>query len=201
MKTIAIGWLVLCAVFMVDEAAAQSCGGVAASCGGVAASCGGGGVRHGGLFARMHARAAMRAQIRAARYSGCNGVAAGCSGVATGCNGSAVGCSGVAAPVYQAVIVPAAAAVYQNCPGGVCEVVLGTGSGERGTGNGYEIALRSAQYRAANGIHGHTAIESGQTSGVGWSTSNPQPMTCLGVDGENYAVARGRDGWYATKVY
>jgi len=63
----------------------------------------------------------------------------------------------------------------------------------------YQVALASAQYRAANGIHGHTGIESGRTSGVGYSSFDSTPTMCLGVGG-NYAVARGRDGWYATKV-
>jgi hypothetical protein len=63
----------------------------------------------------------------------------------------------------------------------------------------YQVALASAQYRAANCIHGHTRIERGRTSGVGYSSFDATPTTCLGVGG-NYAVARGRDGWYATKV-
>ena len=67
------------------------------------------------------------------------------------------------------------------------------------SGNAYQVAMASAQYRAANGIHGHTGIESGRTSGVGWSSFDSTPNTCLGVGG-NYAVVRGRDGWYATKV-
>lgn len=66
-------------------------------------------------------------------------------------------------------------------------------------GNAYQVALASAQYRAANGIRNHSPIERGHRSGVGFSTFNPNPTTCLGVGG-NYAVVRGSDGWYSTKI-
>lgn len=67
-------------------------------------------------------------------------------------------------------------------------------------GSAYQVALASAQYRAANGIRHHSAIERGYTSGVGFSTYSSTPMTCLGAGGSNYAVVRGSDGWYATKI-
>ena len=66
--------------------------------------------------------------------------------------------------------------------------------------NTYQQALASAQYRAANKIHGHSYLDTHRTSGVGWTTSNSSPNTCLGGDnGSTYAVAQGADGWYATK--
>ena len=65
--------------------------------------------------------------------------------------------------------------------------------------NVYQQALASAQYRAANRIHGHSYLDTHRTSGVGWASSDGNPTTCLGRGGENYAVARGSDGWYATK--
>lgn len=64
----------------------------------------------------------------------------------------------------------------------------------------YQVALASAQARAASRRKGHIlSIEAGYTTGVGFSTFDPTPMTCLGVGG-NYAVVRGVDGWYSTKV-
>lgn len=66
-------------------------------------------------------------------------------------------------------------------------------------GNAYQVALASAQARAASGRRGHHPLESGYTTGVGFSTFDPNPRTCYGVGG-NYAVVRGADGWYSTKV-
>lgn len=66
--------------------------------------------------------------------------------------------------------------------------------------NTYQQALASAQYRAANRIHGHSYLDTHRTSGVGWATGNSKPNTCLGGDnGSTYAVVQGADGWYATK--
>lgn len=73
----------------------------------------------------------------------------------------------------------------------------------------YAQALASAQYRAAHRIHGHCYLDMGSNlmrgghggrSGVGWSSSDSQPTTCLGRGGSGYAVVRGADGWYATKI-
>ena len=63
------------------------------------------------------------------------------------------------------------------------------------------IAQRSAEYRAANGIKGHAMhIEGGHMVGVGWASNNPRPATCYNNMGGDYAVVRGRDGYYATRV-
>lgn len=64
----------------------------------------------------------------------------------------------------------------------------------------YQEALASAQYRAANRIHGHSPLDMHRTSGVGWASSNSTPTTCLGAGGPGYAVVQGSDGWYATKL-
>lgn len=67
-------------------------------------------------------------------------------------------------------------------------------------GSKYQVALASAQARAASRRKGHMmSIEAGYTTGVGFSTFDPTPNTCFGVGG-NYAVVRGIDGWYSTKV-
>lgn len=67
-------------------------------------------------------------------------------------------------------------------------------------GNAYQVALASAQLRASTRRKGHAmSIEAGYTTGVGFSTFDPTPSTCFGVGG-NYAVVRGADGWYSTKV-
>ena len=56
------------------------------------------------------------------------------------------------------------------------------------------VAQQSADYRAANGIKGHTHFESGHTAGVGYSSFNAHPATCFNYMGGDYKVARGRDG-------
>lgn len=67
-------------------------------------------------------------------------------------------------------------------------------------GNAYQVALASATERARTGRKGHLmSVEAGYTTGVGYSSFNPNPTTCYGVGG-NYAVVRGADGWYSTKV-
>lgn len=71
--------------------------------------------------------------------------------------------------------------------------------GER-VSSAYQTALASAQFRAANRIHGHCHIDSQTNSGVGWASHDAMPTTCLGRGGEGYAVVRGVDGWYATKI-
>lgn len=78
-------------------------------------------------------------------------------------------------------------------PAKVAGVIVGS------TSSAYQQALASAQYRAANRIHGHSYLDTHRTSGVGWATSDAMPTTCLGRGGEAYAVARGADGWYSTR--
>ena len=64
----------------------------------------------------------------------------------------------------------------------------------------YAVAHASATYRAQNGIKGHCSIERGHTAGVGYASNNPNPRTCFNESRGAYAVVRGRDGWYATKI-
>jgi len=73
----------------------------------------------------------------------------------------------------------------------------------RSVSSNYAIALRSATERAMRGIKGHlSSIErqAGKRVGVGWSSHNPNPATCFNNLPGDYAVARGRDGYYATKI-
>jgi hypothetical protein len=88
---------------------------------------------------------------------------------------------------------------YQAVPAqgaGAVQPVARTGS------DAYSIALRSAQYRAANGIKGHCSIEMGRNAGVGWSSHDPNPRTCFWERRHqgSYASVRGADGWYSTLV-
>jgi len=62
------------------------------------------------------------------------------------------------------------------------------------------LAQQSANYRAANGIKGHTRFEDGRMAGVGYSSFNSNPATCFNNMGGDYKVAQGRDGWYATRI-
>ena len=86
--------------------------------------------------------------------------------------------------ILTLTIASVASAQSHNCPYNVS--------------SGYQRALASAQYRADRCIKGHTRLD--MPGAVGFSTSNPMPRTCWGVGGRNYAVVRGRDGWYASKV-
>lgn len=172
---------------LLGEATAQSCGGSA-----LAASAGCGGVAS---VYRVR-RAPLRSRLYASRLSR---QSAGCGGQSV----KAVQVQ-VVAPRVSAEVCPCGC----NLPGCNCgqpprpeldtPVIFGTNP--KPVGAAYGIALASAQYRAANGIHGHSPIDSRRTSGVGWASSNPMPMTCLGRGGSNYAVVLGRDGWYASKI-
>lgn len=82
----------------------------------------------------------------------------------------------------------------------------------KGDADPYSRAYASASTRAAKGIKGHiTELEMPAVmkagvcyqSGVGFSSSDPNPVTCLGVPGKTTAtcaVVKGTDGWYATCV-
>jgi len=90
---------------------------------------------------------------------------------------------------------PAAVVATSDCANGQCHMAPSIGRGRL-----YEAALASAQYRAANRIKGHSYLDMGRTSGVGYASHNPTPNTCLGTGGDNYAVVKGPDGWYASKL-
>ena len=129
-------------------------------------------------------------KIQASTQSNRAARAASCSGErATGCSGP------------QAVPQAAAPTATPLCENGRCDVVRNIiAAPARLVSGAYQQALASAQYRAANRIHGHSSLDTHCTSGVGWSTNDPQPNTCLGRGGDNYAVAKGNDGWYASKL-
>ena len=122
---------------------------------------------------------------RAARMASCSGEPAAAS-----CSGSQIAPQTAApCPTESAPSTEVVSAVSRSQPKLVSAV-----------SSTYQQALASAQYRAANRIHGHSYLDTHRTSGVGWATSNPKPNTCLGGDnGSTYAVVLGSDGWYATK--
>lgn len=115
---------------------------------------------------------------------------------AVGCSGErATGCSGV---IEQAAK-PAPTAT-SLCENGRCDVVRNVITAPaRIVSSAYQQALASAQYRAANRIHGHSYLDTHRKSGVGWASHDSQPNTCLGRGGDSYAVARGSDGFYSTR--
>jgi len=145
---------------------------------------------------------------RMARRASCSGVQAACSGTQ-----AAPSCSGPqAVPVVEAPqpkmisiqVEPIQYEIFQPpvCSGESCEIVRANAPRRFHSGmtSAFQQALASAQYRAANRIKGHSYLDTHRTSGVGWSSHNPMPATCLGVGGDNYAVAKGLDGWYASKI-
>ena len=172
---------VLC-VLCCSPVFAGTCGGVAASsCGGVAAaSCGG----VASTSATVYRRAPIATMLR--RIAERRTIS-----LIIDSPYAPASCSGVAAPVASCGGVPTNQ-----------QPTLAPLIGKKSSNSNYQIALRSAQYRAAHGIKRHTTIESNRLgeAGVGWSPFDPTPETCLGTGGSGYAVARGRDGWYSTKV-
>lgn len=138
----------------------------------------------------------------------CGQTAASCAGSttvrATSCAGSTVAPSAPApVPTQHVHSSPSEIHAPMDCPSGVCNLAESHKSFatpiRTAMSNAYTQALASAQYRAANQIHGHSYLDTHRTSGVGWATSDATPNTCLGRGGNNYAVVRGADGWYATK--
>lgn len=187
------------------------CGGTAtaASCSGSAATASCGGVtvlRRAPIrsaLLRVRERIALRPRFAVVSVAGCGGQAAvaSCSGqtAVNSCGGQAdvarvrlVRPIALVRPIIEAVV-PAA-----SCPGGVCPIEAGRVAPVRNSL--YAIALASAQYRAARGIHGHSPIDMQHTSGVGYASHDSTPMTCLGDSGPTYASVRGRDGFYATLI-
>jgi hypothetical protein len=141
-------------------------------------------------------------KIRANAQSNRSARVASCSGEV-----SVASCSGSQAVPQMAAPCPCAC---QNCTcngaaSAPSQEVVSTGKRSQprlvsSISSTYQQALASAQYRAANRIHGHSYLDTHRTSGVGWATGNSKPNTCLGGDnGSTYAVVRGSDGWYATK--
>lgn len=158
-------------------------------------------------------------KISAVRTNSCGQAASlGCTGLrATSCAGSVQsscagsrGCAGntvvprTPAPEVKHVhSSPPGIHAPMDCPSGACNLAESHKSFatpiRTAMSSSFQQALASAQYRAANRIHGHSYLDTHRTSGVGWATSDSTPTTCLGRGGANYAVARGADGWYATK--
>lgn len=99
----------------------------------------------------------------------------------------------------QVIETPFVASAVATCENGRCDIVRSTPV-RSVVSSAYQQALASAQYRAANRIRGHSYLDTHRTSGVGWSSYQSNPNTCLGIGGEAYAVAQGIDGtFYATK--
>ena len=116
-------------------------------------------------------------------------------------------CQGMSAPPAteqctvstQIIETPFVASTVTSCDNGRCDIVRSTPV-RSVVSSAYQQALASAQYRAANRIRGHSYLDTHRTSGVGWSSYQSNPNTCLGIGGDAYAVAMGSDGtFYATK--
>ena len=170
-----------CMLAVASDCFGQSCSGVAApSCSGARATP----IRN--LIAAQPVASVLdriRCNAQARRSAACSGRPVR----APSCCGSAV----PMAPAPQA-----GACGCANCKCAECN--CGGAAVESST---YGQALASAQYRAANGIKGHTHLDTHRTSGVGWASHNSMPSTCLGVGviGHDYAVVQGADGFYSTR--
>ena len=108
------------------------------------------------------------------------------------------------APPSITYLVPAAQPISYSVPTSVSySPARSFATPVRSVSSNYAIALRSATERAMRGIKGHlSSIErqAGKRVGVGWSSHNPNPSTCFNNLPGDYAVARGRNGYYATKI-
>ena len=185
-----------CMLAVASDCFGQSCGGVAApSCSGARATP----IRN--LIAARPVATVLdriRCNAQARRSAACSGRpvrAPSCCGSAVpmapapqagscGCSNCGCGCSNCGC---GAAAVESSPVVVHNMTPVVSDV--------------YRQALASAQYRAANGIRGHTHLDTHRTSGVGWASHNSMPSTCLGVGviGQDYAVVQGADGFYSTR--
>lgn len=160
-----------------------------------------------GLLAKIVRRPAAR--------RGCNGAAvvAGCSGssMAVGCSGArALGCSGSQMTIVTRISSPSpvgcsgsfnAPPAAPKATGCACGCSMGDCNCQQAAGTqAFSVSQQSANYRAANRIKGHTRFEAGRMAGVGFSSFNPNPATCFNNMGGQYSVARGSDGWYATRI-
>ena len=217
MRTITVSLLVLVCC-LVDFSFGQSCSGITTLRTPVRSFVASRPVR--GLFQKIGNRAAASCGSSAAATPSC-----GSSVQATGCAGSTVvpqagpvptsvaGCScgcEQGAPCTcqktytQYVAVRSPQENVPTCANGTCSL----GESQQSFGSEeYQRALRSATYRAQTGTKGHVAGElvSGRanSAGVGYSSFNSNPRTCLGVPGQTSAtcaVVRGADGWYSTCV-
>ena len=181
------------------------------------------------LIAARPIRTGILARISSVRSASCGQAALSCGQSAASCAGSLAAPSCAGSTVIPSAPAPTAAscncgceqglpctchsqkqvqvsyvAPVMDCPTGTCNLVESqqhfATPVRTAMSNAYAQALASAQYRAANRIHGHSYLDTHRTSGVGWATSNSKPNTCLGGDnGSTYAVVQGADGWYATK--
>lgn len=158
-------------------------------------------VKTNAMARRMSACQGMNAQAMAPQASCTQSVvpqaAAPCSCACVNCN-----CNRSVQAVEAPVVVVQMKSV-PICENGRCDIVRSVAAiPVRAVSSLYQQALASAQYRAANRIHGHSYLDTHRTSGVGWSTGNASPNTCLGVGsvGVDYVVVRGLDGWYSTRL-
>lgn len=190
MKTISLVLCVLCSVvqsttLLCADAFGQGCQGVQSSCAGNASVSRSRPIRAavGGVLQKISSRRASASM--AASCGSSVPVQSSCAG--------ATSCAGVnTVPTYA----PTACSVEESVPNNFAP-----------TSDAYQRAYASAAQRANRRFKGHVAGEliSGRanSAGVGYSSFNSNPRTCLGVPGQTSAtcaVVRGSDGWYSTCV-